>query len=57
MYSAMIAFSKSGDLKAIEKTLKMLSGFHAMPQSNEWFQRQYRFLFQLQTQLKDGKNV
>lgn len=46
MYSALIAFGpkKSKDLRAIEKTLILLSGYHAEPFDNERFQKRYKSL-------------
>lgn len=40
-------FRTKSDLDAIERTIKLLAGYHACPVNNEQFLKQYRHLITL----------
>ncbi|UOF78952.1 hypothetical protein [Microviridae sp.] len=45
-------FCKKSKLAAVETTLKLLAGYHAVPLDNEAFLKQYRHVFALLNILK-----
>jgi len=52
----MYLFKKS-KLRALQTTLELLAGFHAVPLDNPAFMRQYRQIFALIAIMKGQKNV
>jgi hypothetical protein len=44
--------SKKSDLQSVNKTLMLLSDYHALPMSHPIFLKQYKHLIQLQTLLQ-----
>lgn len=40
-------FTKTKDLKSLERTIKLLAGYHAVKLDNEQFLKQYRHLISL----------
>lgn len=48
---------KYKDLKALEKSLILLSKYHALPLDNEQFNRQYRHLISLYRNLCKQKGI
>lgn len=43
----MFFHTKTTDLKAVERTIKLLAGYHAVPLDNEQFVTQYRHLISM----------
>ena len=51
----MFNIFQKNDLQAVEKTLKLLAVFHAMPATNEQFTTHYRHLLALRNILASKK--
>jgi len=49
--------TKKSDLQCVERTIKLLAGYHAVPIENEQFVKQYRQLIRMYLTLCQQKGI